>query len=324
MVDDHILLPDGREAIAAVIADAAGIARRVGLEFQIRAVEIGDLAHLVECKHAVHGEHAVVGNCERALHEAPQFDRHSRLDVEPDHRTAPPPFERGFEQPHQVFGFFENFDFGVAGDAERAEAFYGVTREQLGDEQAGDAFDRNQPRFAALAGFRQPHKALDPVGHANERVHRLAVFAAGQLQRDSKAEIGNERERMRRIDGKRRQQRKDVSEKVVFEPGLLGARHVGTVDQNNAGRSQLRPQLAPLRLLVLHKHHHGFGDPSELLGGSEPFRALGADAFPHLRAETGHAHHEKFIEIVCRDRQELEPLEQRISAVRRFPRGHGD
>ena len=318
MVDDHILLPDGSEAIAAVIANSPGIARRVRLEFQIGPVETGDLAHLVKRQHAVDRKHAVVGHIECALHETPQFDRHGRLDVEPDHRPAAAPLERGFKQPHQVFGFFENFDFGVAGDTERAEALYGVAREQLGDEQAGDAFDRDQPRRATLAGFRQSHKALDPVRHANERVHRLAVFAASKLQRDGKAEIGNERERMRRIDGKRRQQRKHMGKKIVFEPGFLAARHIRAIDEHNARGGQLRPQLAPLRLLILHQDHHRFGDAYELLGRSKPFRALGADTFAHLRAEAGHAHHEKFVEVVGGDRQEFEPLKERVPAVRRF------
>jgi hypothetical protein len=262
-----------------MIANAAGITRRIWLEFEIGPVEARDLTHLVERQHTVDGEYAVVGHVERALHEAAQFDRHGRLDVEPDHRPAAPPLKRSLEQPHQVFGFFENFHFRVASDAERAEAFDGIAWEQLGDEQAGDAFDGDEPRFAALACLRQPHQALDPVRDADERVHRLAVFAAGQLQRDGKAEIGNERERMRRIDRKRRQQRKDMGEKVVFEPGLLGPRHIGPVDQHNAGRGEFRPQFAPLRLLVFDEDRHRFGDPYELLGRRKPFGTLGADAF---------------------------------------------
>ena len=43
MVDDQVLLPDGGEAIAAVIADALGIARIVRHEFEIGAVEPGEL-----------------------------------------------------------------------------------------------------------------------------------------------------------------------------------------------------------------------------------------------------------------------------------------
>src|SRR5689334_5299782 len=101
MVDDEILLPDRRQAIAAMIAHAPGIAWRVRLEFEVGPIETGDLPHLIECQHAVDGEYAVIGHTERALHEAPQLNRHGCFDVEPDHRSAAAPLERGLEQPHR-------------------------------------------------------------------------------------------------------------------------------------------------------------------------------------------------------------------------------
>ena len=39
VVDDEVLLADGREAVAAVVADALGKARIVGHEFEVRPVE---------------------------------------------------------------------------------------------------------------------------------------------------------------------------------------------------------------------------------------------------------------------------------------------
>ena len=184
-------------------------------------MQIRDLPHFIEREHAVDAEHAVVGGVERGLHEAPQFHRHGRFDVEPDDGAAPAPLERGFEHPHQVFGFFEDFDFGVADDAKRTDALHGVAGKQLADEQARGCLDRDQPHFAAVAAVRQPHETLDAVRHADQRIHRLAVLGARKLQRDREAKVGNERERMRRIDRERRQQRKDVGEKVIFEPGLF-------------------------------------------------------------------------------------------------------
>ena len=115
MVDDQVLLPDGGEAVAAMVADAAGITRRVGHEFEIGPIEARDLRHLVERKHAVDLEHAVVGGAEGALHEALQFGRHQRLDVEPDHRAAAAALERGLEQSHQVLGFFQDFQLRSRG-----------------------------------------------------------------------------------------------------------------------------------------------------------------------------------------------------------------
>ena len=171
---------------------------------------------------------------------------------------------------------------------------------------------------AAVPGLRQPHETLDAVRHADERVHRLAVLGARKLQGDREAEIGNEREGMRRVDGERREQRKDVGEKIIFEPGLLGFAHVGAIDERNSGLCQSRAQLEPLRLLVLDQEHDRLGNARKLLGRGQALGALGADAGPDLRPETGDAHHEKLIEVVRRDRQEPQPLQQRVAAVGGF------
>ncbi len=88
-----------------------------------------ELRQLVERQHAVDQEHLVVGDRERALHEAAQLRRHRRFDLEPDHRAAAAALERGLEQPHQVFGLFLDLDVGVADDAERALPLHRVARE---------------------------------------------------------------------------------------------------------------------------------------------------------------------------------------------------
>ena len=170
--------------------------------------------------------------------------------------AAAAPLERGLEQPHQVFRLFQDFDFGIADDAKCAEPLDRIAGKQLADEKAGDALDRDQPRRTAFAGLRQAHEALDAVGHADQRVHRLAVLGARQLQGDREAEIGNERKRMRRIDGERRQQREDVAEEIVLEPGFLRPRNIRAVDQNDAGIGEFAAQFAPLRLLILDQHRH--------------------------------------------------------------------
>jgi hypothetical protein len=321
VVDDEILLPDRREAIAAVIADAVGIARRVGNEFEVRPVEARDLRHFVQRQHAVDVEHAGLAGIERALHEALQFRRHPRLDVEPDHDATAAALERGLEQPHQVFGLFEDFHLRVADHPERARAFHRIAGKKLADEQAGRALDRDQPGLPglpAVGGLGQPDETLDAVRHADQRVHRLAVLAAGKLQGDGEAEIGDERERMGRIDCERRQQRKDVGQEVVLEPDLLGLGHIRRVDQHDAGLGERPAQFAPLRLLVLDQERNRLADMDELFGGRHTLGALADDAGTHLRAETGNAHHEEFVEVIGRNRQEFEPLQQRLAAVGRF------
>ena len=56
----------------------------------------------------------------------------------------------------------------------------------------------------------------------------------------------------------------------------------------------------------------------KLLGRGQALGTLGGDAGAHLRPQTGDAHHEEFVEVVGRDRQEPQPLEQRMAAVGGF------
>ncbi len=120
---------------------------------------------------------------------------------------------------------------------------------------------------------------------------------------------------MGRIDGERRQQREDVRQEIIFEPGFFRLGDVGTVDQDDAGLGERGTQLTPLRLLVLHQKHHGFGDAHQLLRRRQPFRAFGRNTGAHLGAQAGDAHHEEFVEVVGRDRQKPQSLEQRMLAI---------
>ena len=144
MVDDQVLLPDGGEAIAAVLANALGIARVIGHEFEVGPVEPGELRQFVERQHAVDQKDLVVGDRQRALHEAAQFRRHRGVDLQPDHRSAPAPLERGLEQPHQVLGLFLDFHFEVADDAEGALPVDRIAGKQPADEQLRRLLERNQ------------------------------------------------------------------------------------------------------------------------------------------------------------------------------------
>ena len=123
-------------------------------------------------------------HAERALHEAPQLRRHRGFDLEPDHRAAAAALEHGLEQPHQILGLFLDFDFGVADDAERALPLDRVAGKQPADEQAGRLLERDEarPRRRPPLGRRMKRSIL--LRHADQRVHRLAVADARELQRD--------------------------------------------------------------------------------------------------------------------------------------------
>ena len=107
----------------------------------------------------------------------------------------------------------------------------------------------DQPHRAVLGGG-DADEAIDLAGHADQRVHRLAVGYPRQLQRHGEAETRDEREGMRRVDRQRRQQREDIVEEMVLDPGALGLGDVAAVNEDDADVGEDGAQVAPDRLLV--------------------------------------------------------------------------
>ncbi len=277
MVDDEVLGADGGEGIAGMVAEALGEARIVGLELEVRPVDADELAELVERQHAVDQEDLVVAHAELAGDEVAQLLRHGGVDLETDDLAEAPALQRGLELAHQVLGLFLDFEVAVADDAETALPLHLVAREQPADEQADHLLQRDEALHAALA-VRQADEAVDLRRHADERVHRPPVMDARELQRQREAEIGDEGERVRRVDGERREHGEDVAEEEVVQHRAVGLVDVGAVHQHDAARNQLRAQLAPARLLVLGQLGDGGGDERQLLGGGEPVGAAAAES----------------------------------------------
>ena len=120
---------------------------------------------------------------------------------------------------------------------------------------------------------------------------------------------------MRRIDRQRRQQREHMGEEMLLQPGAFRLLEVAAFDQRHAGRGQRRAQFQPALLLIAGELRHRLADARELLVRRQPVGALVGDALAHLTLEAGDAHHEEFVEVVGRDRQEAHPLQQRMMLV---------
>src|SRR5262245_5494732 len=317
MMDNKIFLANCRKAVATVVAYALGITRIVRGKFEIGPIELRKLIEVVEREKTIDPEDLVVGDCQRALHETAQLWRHCSAELEPDHRSAPALFQRRFKQPHEVFGLFFDFNLGVADGAECSLPFCRVAWKESADEQRCRFFQRDQSNnmISAAGELDEPFYLLR---HADERIHRLAVFAAGELQGDGESQIGYEREWMCRIDRERRQQRKDVSEKVVFEPAALGLLEIGCVHKHDVCGGQCWTQLQPALLLIVSELGDRFADAGHLLGRSKTVWTLSQNALPQLTFQPSHANHEKFIKVVGRNREEAHAFEQRMVLVCRF------
>ena len=104
----------------------------------------------------------------------------------------------------------------------------------------------------SLAGLRQAARSAR-CGSAcgSARSSPLPSLARASCKRDREAEIGNERERMRRIDRERREQREDVREEIIFQPGLLRLADIGAVDKDDAGACRAPRAARAMRLLIV-------------------------------------------------------------------------
>ncbi len=182
-------------------------------------------------------------------------------------------------------------------------------------EHADELFERDEA-FARLA--RQFDEALDLRRQADQRIHEFIVAVLHQFERDGEAEIGDEGKGMRRIDGQRRQNRKHMQQEILFEPGEFRLGQILRIDENDAGRLEFAAQFAPAALLFGGEQARALADLDQLLGGRQPVFRARIDAGAHLAAQTRDADHEEFVEIIGRDREKPQLLEQRVIAVRRF------
>ena len=318
-MDDDVLLADGAEAVAVMLADALREAAEIGLELEIGAIGGDELSRVGNADEPLLHEALALGDLELLHHEALEACRHRGLDLEPDHRAPAPLLQRRFEQAHEILGLFLHLDLAVAQHAERALAPDPVAWEQARHENADHGFEPDEPdRALAPSARRQLDEARELRGDRHQSVHGAQRPLAHELEPQREAEIGNEGKRMRGVDGDRREHREDVAEEMVLEPGALGVGQLIGLKHVDAGLGQQRLELDPAFLLLVGQLGNEAVDAVELLCRRQPVLARRIDAGDDLAAQTGHAHHVEFIEVRRRDGQETQALKQRMALVLGF------
>ena len=240
-MNDDVFLLDRRETISAMLANALGKARVEGLELEVRPVVDNQLRRIIEPDQALLHEDFALGHLEFLDHEALQPRRHRSFDLKADHRAAPPLLERRLIKQHQVLGLFLDFQVAVPQHPERALTAHRVSRKQPRDEQADHRFQTNEPNAlivvggSVLAARWQADKPAELARDRHQRVHGAVVFGAVEIETERKAHVWNKRERMGRIDRDRRQHRKDMIEKIAFEPFLVFAAEIFRIDHVDPG-----------------------------------------------------------------------------------------
>ena len=322
VVDDEVLLADRREAVAGMVAHALREAGVVGLEPEVVARRPDDLGDGVERQQPRQHGDPVFRHVEFLHDELPERHRHLRIELDADHRTAPPALQRALEKPHQVLGLLLDLDVAVADQPEGPRAAHDVAGKQPVDEQADHVLQRDEAD-AGLARIRQAEEAVEGHRQAQEPGHRLPPGRAEELQADREAEVGDERERVRRIDRQRRQHREDRLQELALEPDAVLRRQPCRAHDVDVLRRERLLQHGKRGLLLELQPVDLLEDLAELLGRRASVRAAVGDLLAHLPLEAGHAHHEELVEVGRGDRQETDALEQRMGGVLAFRRGRG-
>ena len=155
--------------------------------------------------------------------EFAQLAGHRGAALHVDDRTAPAALEQRLEQQHEVFGFFLDFDVAVAQDAEHARhQSHAMTGEQPVEVQLDHVFQRNEAHGLVL--IRQTHEALQLRRHRQKRRDRLAVALRINRNASVKPRLGMNGNGCAGIDGKRRQNRKNLLAEFLFEPVAISRR----------------------------------------------------------------------------------------------------
>jgi hypothetical protein len=123
---------------------------------------------------------------------------------------------------------------------------------------------------------------------------------------------------MRRVDRERRQHREDRLHEALIEPDAFFCADLLNPDHRDAGGAHLGAQARPDALLLGHQRLGAAVDRRELLGGRAALLARRRHTLAHLPLQAGDAHHVELVEIVRRDRQEAQPLEQRMHGALRL------
>ena len=120
------------------------------------------------------------------------------------------------------------------------------------------------------------------------------------------------------IERLRRDQGQNVGFEIVPQPLAATFRQLRDIGDLDALRRQLRPELRQDRLLAVFYPDHRCPDRFELLTGGEAVDRRLLYAAACLAFQPGDADHSEFVEVTGGDREEPQPLEQRIAFVLRL------
>ena len=167
------------------------------------------------------------------------------------------------------------------------------------------------------AGRLDLDQARQDLGDLDPGEAALTAFGVAQPDRDRQAERGDVRERVAGIDRERGQDREDLLEEA-FAKRLVVLRDRAVVDELDAFLGKRRPDVNGDARVFDGQLERPLSDGCKLVFGRAAVGRAGHPARLDLLAEARDADLEELVEVAREDRQELDPLEQRVANVTRL------
>ena len=187
-------------------------------------------------------------------------------------------------------------------------------------EQADQVFQHHEAdRRAAGRSAGRRMKRSTCAGSGISAAHAVPVLLALQQQRHHQAHVGDERERMRRVDRQRRQHR----EHPLHEPGVEPGPVVGG-QRRRRRRPRCRPRAAAprssrqTRCCSASSASARCSISASCCAGVRPSGERAVDAGLGLADQAGDADRVELVEVGGADRDEAQPLQQRMARVLRL------
>ena len=238
------------------------------------------------------------------------------LHLQPDDRREPAVAQLRFDHLHQIVGLLlAALGIGVAGDPEQLDRGDLHAREQVGEAVRHHVFQQHEVVVGA-----DPQEARHAAAHRHlhPRHGELAFMREAQRHQQVERQVGDERERMRRIHRQRRYQREDVLVIVCPDRGLLFLGQFGERSDADLLSAQITDQrLEDLALLAAELRHD---DPAlvQLLARRTTVDTELVHAGADLLLQAADPLHEELVHVGGGDRQELDPFKQRRATVARL------
>ena len=297
-----------------MLGDPLGKTRAIRRKFEVGTVDLDQLRQVDDADEAPALTH------QRGRRDEPGADLFLKIDrgvggeFESDDPPPPTALDRRPEIANQILGILLDLDVAVAQQPERARRDLAEPREDHPEMGEDDIVDGDEAR--ALAG--QLDEPLERRGDHQQFGHRLVAALGFECEDQAQSQVGDERERVRRVDRLRGQHGQDLLAEMALEPLGLGRGAVALGDHFDPGVAEHLLEHDPLGLLR-HDQRVGIArDRVELLRRGTPVHRQILDPLELLPLQPRDPRHEEFVEVRARDRQKAQALEQGMRDVGRF------